>query len=359
VVEIKSETPLRRRASWWDDNDDENDADDSRSRRQRPKDRTGNTSVFDTFLGLDRRLQDQAAQYNQRMGLSDNNRNRDSRRRNPYDDEIDNDTAARSRDTRRKRNYSDNNDDDDLRRRNQEQRPAPVYSMDNIIDAEPVVEEEEEQTIAKDLPTDKSASDQPPPQVLLTWEERALAVERVPPANVPAWGPSGDLGIDARTKALQDCLEDLQTAQLLVEERQQQVAAAKEEIAVRRVDAELERKRMQRRQYDAIAAREQVRRTERRIQDAARQLRLRQLQYEAAVEERAATEARHWALLKTYNPETAKQVVTEAFNELEQTEPAVRRHSEKLKSNNGGGGSSGSVDHQQTQKEVEGRSEDG
>ena len=56
------------------------------------------------------------------------------------------------------------------------------------------------------------AASQPPVHGSLTWEERALAVERVPPANVPAWGPTGDLGIDARTKALQDVLQDIATA---------------------------------------------------------------------------------------------------------------------------------------------------
>jgi len=212
----------------------------------------------------------------------------------------------------------------------------------DIIDAEAILEEEEEEAEGE------SVQQQPPEQwplePRLTWEERALAVERVPPANVPAWGPTGDLGVDARAKALQDALEDIQMAQQRVEERRQQVAALKDDMAVLRVDAELERQRLLRLQQQQQrppdsrrsattnrSAREQMRRTERQIQDTARRLRLRQLQRDAAVEDLAAIEARHWALLKAFDPVKTEQVLKDAFAELEQTEPAVRRHSAKLK----------------------------
>jgi hypothetical protein len=68
-----------------------------------------------------------------------------------------------------------------------------------------------------------------------SWEERALAAERVPPANVPAWGPSGELGIDARSKAILDALEDVQTARRKLESRKKKEALAREDITILKV----------------------------------------------------------------------------------------------------------------------------
>jgi len=73
---------------------------------------------------------------------------------------------------------------------------------DTSRDVEPLVNEEAEREAAAHL---SAAKKQPE----LSWEERALAMERVPPVDVTAWGPSGDLGVNARAQAIIDALEDV------------------------------------------------------------------------------------------------------------------------------------------------------
>ena len=65
-----------------------------------------------------------------------------------------------------------------------------------------------------------------------TIEERAAAFERVPPSGVPAWGPSGEVGVDARTKATLDALEEIREATRKVELKEKECKEAKEDIVV-------------------------------------------------------------------------------------------------------------------------------
>lgn len=67
------------------------------------------------------------------------------------------------------------------------------------------------------------------------WEERALAIERIPPPDIPAWGPSGDLGMDARMKATIDALQDIQEAQNKLEQRKKREQQATDDITILKV----------------------------------------------------------------------------------------------------------------------------
>lgn len=331
-------------ASWWendgadDQDDDDYDAssynpyDERSGQQQRPRRRRSQSSnsnnlssALDTFLGLDReRLRDQAAAYDRRVRNS----------------------SSGSSNYRRPQSWNDPDEEGEyvgpspssFVKDQRPGRPRPPFQsavaapaeVADVIDAEHVVEHRDNE--------EPSSVNLPSPPSLLTWEERALAVERVPPANVPAWGPMGDLGVDARTKALEDALQDIACAKQVVEERRQRVTMAQDQLAVLRVDAQLERNRVMRlestnyEERTAVAAREALRRIQRRIEEASRRLRWRQLLWDEAVQQLAQVEARHWALLKAYNPEKARQVVEEAWHELEKSEPAVARYSEKVKS---------------------------
>ena len=68
----------------------------------------------------------------------------------------------------------------------------------------------------------------------LEWETVRSQYERVPPNDVAAWGPSGELGIDARTKAALDALEDIQQAKKRLEQKNQRVEEATEDLVVLR-----------------------------------------------------------------------------------------------------------------------------
>jgi hypothetical protein len=110
----------------------------------------------------------------------------------------------------------------------------------------------------------------------------------------------------------------------------------REDITILRVDAELERKRLRASEMDIRKINERIRRMERRVDDAARALRYDQIQLEAAREYLADVEARHWALLRLYDPNRIENVVQEALRELEENEPAVRRIKEKKSMNESG-----------------------
>jgi hypothetical protein len=69
----------------------------------------------------------------------------------------------------------------------------------------------------------------------LSKDERALAWERVPPPNVPAWGPTGDLDMDALTRAYLDATDDIREAQYRLEQRKKQEQQAKDDITILKV----------------------------------------------------------------------------------------------------------------------------
>jgi hypothetical protein len=161
----------------------------------------------------------------------------------------------------------------------------------------------------------------PPPRKERTWEERALAYERVPPLGVPAWGPSGDLGIDARTKATLDALQQIRDAKNKVEMKEARVREAKEEVVIK-ADAELVKKRASR--EDPRRIRALLLQIELQLEDAARFLRRARSEEERAREDLAEMEDRHWALLSRYDASKASQEVIDTLKEFDAQQPAAR-----------------------------------
>ena len=246
-------------------------------------------NLWDAFLGRSdsesrRRREERAAEYDRAMGLTNNAPTPASRRRPGF--------------TYR---YEDEDDygyeDDRFRKVDAEPIESPAVE---VIDAEPVVAN-----------TSTSSTVDAP----LSWEDRVLAVEQVPPMDIPAWGPTGDLGVDARTQAVSDALEDVGDAQARVRNLERTLQQAREDVSILRVDAQLQRKRLQQqRGLYPDEFNEACRRMDDKVDDAARKARFQQGRLESAQNALKDIETRHWALLQHFDPELASKVVDEAKN---------------------------------------------
>lgn len=65
-----------------------------------------------------------------------------------------------------------------------------------------------------------------------SWEERAQAFEQVPPSKVKAWGPEGmiDGGIDIRTYAARNALEEIRVAREVFQTKEELVNVAENNL---------------------------------------------------------------------------------------------------------------------------------
>jgi hypothetical protein len=335
--------------SYGGDGDEEKDRGGERGReasRGRRSDRRRSSepswSLFgavESFLGLDRMDMDaRALEYDRKMGI-ERGRNREGRqrRRQPGQDPMSS-TFGPSRRRERRKGYAYRYEDDDG--------TPPIAE----VDASPV-EDDEAGTVEAD------ATKEPAPassDTEMSWEERALAVERVPPSGIPAWGPTGDLGIDARTKAILDALEDIQLAKEVVSERTAAVEKAKEDVAILRIDAELEKKRLRSTVREARTLQESIRQLDFEVQESSRALRYAQSRLKMAQNELAALERRHWAVLSFYNPVQVEEAVQDAIREFEQNEPAARLHRDKPDNENFPLGSSTVLSRDADEEQVKG-----
>jgi hypothetical protein len=154
----------------------------------------------------------QADMYNDKMGIGRSSEKR--RQRSP-------------RDNPRRSGYAYRYVDDD--------ESPPVVDIDTTV--ADVKDDEAPRNQGQDVtaPRSQEEDDSKPRRREQSWEERALAVERVPPANMAAWGPSGKLPVDVRTKAIMDALEDVATASRKLEAREKKETLAREDITILKV----------------------------------------------------------------------------------------------------------------------------
>lgn len=304
-------------AAIEDDEEDHNDSDNERSINKKRKRRNiqsqekWNLSFLDSFLGLDRdKLERKAVEYNRKMGIGlEDSQRRPTRRplrRNGYGSP-----------------YQGSMDE-------------PVIDHDEILSAPEMTRNEADSgnsiadSAREDVNSDnKSSEAEKVPRKDLSWEERALAMERVPPNDVPAWGPSGELNIDARSKAISDALEDLSEARLNLKNKERIVTGLREDMTLLRVDSELERKRLRVDRRDYREVQERIRQLDRKVEDTSRRLRYALIKVDQAKSELSELEARHWAVLSFYDPNKAEQEIDAALRELENDEPAVRHFVER------------------------------
>ena len=190
--------------------------------------------VVGNLLGLDNEpISYQAEMYNRQMGLGPrrekNGRSRNGSRRperqgrgyayhyevdtSEYDTILDADIVETDNDTETKSQIT-------LDRQDVEIEAAVVGNVSNEAPTTSKTAVDDCQTISP-----KKAN----------WEERALAMERIPPPDIPAWGPSGDLGMDARMKATIDALQDIQEAQNKLKQRKQREQQATDDITILKV----------------------------------------------------------------------------------------------------------------------------
>jgi hypothetical protein len=295
-----------RLSSWFGDDsvDDDPIEENFRGRRSRRDNGTADRpfNPLDVFFGVNRQsLSRRADLYNQQMGIDERS---PRRQRSPQ-------RPGKSGYAYR---YEAEEEDD-------------VLDIPPISDYETVIEEDIASNTGALQPTQK-----PPAEPLrkLTWEERSMAIERVPPANIPAWGPSGDLGVDARSHAISNAMQDVLEAKRKVQVKETKVDKSREELSILRVDTELERKRLGQMREESRRLQQSIRELDLDVEDAARAFRYAQLQLQTAKEELADVEARHWGVLNFYNSDQAESGIDEAFRELEEIEPAARRYREKL-----------------------------
>lgn len=300
-------------ASWFradkaDEVDDFDDNVNDRVRRRKSRSPWFPFDAVQTFFGFDREDMDaRAAEYDRQMGLGDR-------------------PSPKHQSPRRRKRYTYRFRDDD--------------TIPAVVEYE-VVNEEGGGDTSKDEPdtleSKKEGEANGPSK--LSWEDRALAIERVPPPGIAAWGPSGDLGVDARTKAILDALEDLQGARQRLVERRAIVDEARDTVSILRVNSELERKRLRNLMLDAKSVQMKLRTIDRKVEDASRALRLAQGKLKLAEETLEELEARHWAVLSFYNPDKVEEGLREAILEFEENEPAARRFRNKLASEGEGSSS--------------------
>ncbi|GKY92062.1 hypothetical protein MPSEU_000177700 [Mayamaea pseudoterrestris] len=329
--------PAETVSSWFDEGDDndlyddddyQDDQDDERYNKQQQQSDSRKRSssplwkAIDSFLGLDRQeMQRQATWYNDQMGI-DKNRQR-QRPKQPI-----------------------------KQQQQQQRRPRPgyLYAMgEDDLEDETFNGGEDEVVVDVDPKPVVDGSNKDGPNVAavnddddnkdsmaaaqkkdLSWQERAAAVERVPPAGIPAWGPSGELDIDARTKSILDALEDVVNAKLRVSEQEKLVELAKEQVSVLRVEAQLTQRRLEQSRQPINTMQNALRKLDFDVEEASRKLRLCKSRLSFAKEELADLEARHWAVLSFYNPDVVAANLADAFRELEESEPAVKQYKEEM-----------------------------
>jgi hypothetical protein len=313
-------------SSWFGPEDGHvNEIRDSVRRRSSRREEAQSWSLFgalESFLGLDRiDIDSRAADYDRQMGIG-RARGQRSMAPPPGPEYSQGREGSRRTDERRKGYAYRYRDDDGT---------PPVAELEALT-----VEDNDtasgESTPSRDNRTvEATESSNSDSDSEVSWEERALAVERVPPAGIPAWGPTGDLGVDARTKAILDAMEDIHVAKERVAERESAVEKAKEDVSILRVDAELEKKRIRNTIKEARVIHQRIRNIDLEIQDASRALRYAQSRLQMARDELAALERRHWAVLSFYNPVQVEEAVKDAIREFEENEPAARLYRDKSK----------------------------
>lgn len=282
-------------AKWFSAEEDEEEyVSDKRGRkRQKKKDGWSAFDIVDAFLGVNRdELKSQANDYEQRMGLGKVSPSRRRRRERPTPEVV---------------------------------KQPMKYESPDLIEQESSAFDDVIDITADRVEPPRINEEEGIPMIELSWEERALAIERVPPADVAAWGPTGALEYDARTKAVMDALEDTATAKERVENRKKRVAELREEMTILRIDSELQKKRLRESRLNSQAAVDQLRRMDLDMEDSARKLRRELIKLKNAKRDLVELEARHWAILGFYDPEQAGVSVEDALLELKETEPAVRR----------------------------------
>jgi hypothetical protein len=292
------------------------------SRRRRRRSRGGSDwtpmSMIDSFFRIDREeMSYKAAEYDAKMGLrrGKSRRNGANESRRILQQELRDIPDELPRETPRRTGYAykydASLDDDDS---------PTVLDIDATIEEDSLSDKETLDAVEKGSSEETRAAKNDNARSEKgekSWEERQAAVERVPPSDVAAWGPKGELPINARQKAIEDALKDIQTAKRKLNERIKKEIKARDEVAILNVDAKAQRLKIeQSRRGGPRYGTERLRQTELEIDEASRQLRRAKKRVDIARDELEELEDRHYALLSYYSPDQANRVIGEALDEF-------------------------------------------
>ena len=266
--------------------------------------------MIESFLGIDKEEMDYKADvYNSKMGLerkkNPSQQKRERNRRRPVDQQ-----RGPARDYPERSGYAyryDVTEDDD-------QNPT-ILDIDPSDDPEDLISRSNSGS-RRQVPADDDTKKETRKKER-SWEERQIAMERVPPADVAAWGPSGELPMTARVKAFYDAQEDIQMAQRKLKLLVGKESNAKEEITILKVDSE--RKRLKLDESPRGASRrdvEELRQIDLDIDDASRDLRRSRTRVDRARENLEELEERHHAIMSCYNIDQASKLVGEGLDEI-------------------------------------------
>ena len=265
--------------------------------------------MIESFLGMDREEMNYKADlYNSKMGLGELRRSeRNERRRSPQ----------------RRKSTRDNPEIEDYTYRYDmtlEDESMPILDIDPAEDgdSESMVSRTRRRLLSTDVGSD---GDKKPVKRERSWEERQIAMERVPPVDIMAWGPSGELPMSAREKAFIDAQEDIETARRNLNLMKKKECEAKEEITILKIDAERQRLKLsdsppERRSHRDI---EILRQIELEIDDASRNLRRCRTNVDRAFGKLEEFEERHHAIMSCYNIDQASILIGESLNQFSAT----------------------------------------
>lgn len=132
-----------------------------------------------------------------------------------------------------------------------------------------------------------------------SWEEReSEEMDRIPPVGIMAYGPEGDIGMDARTFAALQASEEIREAKRKVELREERVIDAEEKVLMMKADVETQRRILSSsRRGRSTRARDTLRQMNMMVEDAARSLRKARAERDMAIDAMEELEDRHWVLL--------------------------------------------------------------
>lgn len=137
------------------------------------------------------------------------------------------------------------------------------------------------------------------------WKDREMDLELVPPKDVIAWGPGGEIdgGIEIRAKTVKKAKQDIKEAYHKLRLKEEQVAAAKENLIHVKSHAASLKEKLLSVEYSSsrnYRIREKIRVMNLEAENVSRTYRRAQKGALSALEEVKAIEERHWVLINQY-----------------------------------------------------------
>lgn len=144
-----------------------------------------------------------------------------------------------------------------------------------------------------------------------TWEDRAASYERIPPKGVMAWGPDGEMDVDARTYAATCALEEIENAKTVFSKKEEAVNEAEQNLIELKRELSVLKKELleeDNRRRSSIL-RDEIRILNFDIDEGSRRLRRAKSEALLAIDKLEETELRHWTLLRQYEADQQLEVL--------------------------------------------------